>query len=280
MIVWRDGDFIDADSAVSARDRGWLIGDAAFETILVEQGLPAFLDEHLMRLARGCAIMGLNRPVDSGTIRAAIAGLAAQNAISGRAACRLTISRVGGPRGLAPSREACVQATLALSPAPAPPAVFRLVISMRRRWSGASTNGFKCVGAYAENVLARAEAGALGADEAIMLNERGRAASACAANIFALTNDRVLTPPVSEGAMPGIVRAVILREARRLGLKAEETPLEPGDLASATVLLTNSIAGAVRSALDNRLAQAGEKAAAILIGAYQRRLAAEFAGNE
>lgn len=277
MIVWRDEELVPASAAISAQDRGYLIGDAVFETILVDSGAPAFLDEHLARLQRGRSVFGIAGTLEASNVRQAIRDLAAKNASAGRAACRLTVSRVGGARGLSPSADARVQTVLSLAPAPTPPAFVRLTISSRRRWSGAAANGFKCVGAYAENLLARIEAARAGAGEAIMLNEHGRVASASSANVFAATDAGLLTPPPGEGAMPGVVRGVVLEEARRLGLPAIEAPIDPSMLAASAIILTNSIAGAVESALDGTTRRAGAEIAAIVIAAYEHRLAEEFA---
>lgn len=277
MIVWRDGDFIEADAAVSAEDRGWLIGDAVFETLLVESAAPAFLARHLDRMRRGCAILEIDRRLDDDELRGAIAMTAEQNALgAGRAVCRLTLSRSGGPRGLAPHRGARARLVISVSGAAPPPETLRVILSSRRRWSGASTNGFKCAGAYAENILARAEAASRGADEAIMLNEAGRVACASAANLFVASDDLVMTPSAADGAMPGVVRAVLLEEARALGLACRESPIMPADLSLGTLLLTNSIAGPVRSALDGPPVVQGLETARLLIAAYHRRLEREF----
>lgn len=276
MIVWRDGDFVEANGAVSADDRGWLIGDAVFETILVEHCAPAFLERHLERMKLGCAALGIKRRFDADELRTAIEKTAEQNAISGRAACRLTLSRTGGSRGLAPHPAARARLVISISSVGSPPETLRIVLSTRRRWTGASTNGFKCAGAYAENMLARAEAASQGSDEALMLNEFGRVACATSANIFVVSDKAAMTPPMSEGAMPGIVRGVIMEEARALGIDCREQQLTPADLASGTMLLTNSIAGPVRSALDGSPAECGIEAAQLLIAAYERRLDKEF----
>lgn len=277
MIVWRDGDFIEADVAVSAEDRGWLIGDAVFETVLVESGAPAFLDRHLERMRRGCAVFGIDRRLDADELRGAIAMTAEKNALAAsRAACRLTLSRSGGPRGLAPHRGAQARLVISVSGAPPPLEMLRVILSSPRRWTGASTNGFKCAGSYAENILARAEAASRGADEAIMLNETGRVACASAANLFVVSDDLVLTPSLADGAMPGVVRAVVMEEARALGVECGESPITPADLSLGTLLLTNSVAGPVRSALDGLPVVKGLETARMLIAAYHRRLEREF----
>lgn len=276
MIIWRDGDFIEAGGAVSADDRGWLIGDAVFETVLVECGAPAFLDRHLARMNNGCRVLGIDRNLDGEELRTAIATLARKNALPGRAVCRLTLSRSGGPRGLAPHISARSRLFVSVSTAAAPAQRLRLIVSGRRRWTGASTNGFKCAGAYAENILARAEAASHGADEAIMLNEAGRVAGATSANVFVIADTYLTTPALSEGAMPGVVRGVLLEEAEALGIGRRETALTPGDLLQGELLLTNSIAGPVRSAFDGSREVSGGEVTGRLIAAYERRLSNEF----
>lgn len=276
MIIWREGVFTDASGAISADDRGWLVGDAVFETLLVENGIAAFLERHLERMRVGAATFGIERRLDSGEIASAIAGAAAKNCIEGRAACRLTLSRAGGARGLAPSPSARAQLVVSLSTIAPAKSHMRLTISSHRRWTGASTNAFKCAGAYAENILARKEAGAAGADEGVMLNEAGRVACAAAANIFIVADRLVMTPSIEEGAMPGVVRRIIIEEARRIGYNVQEREIEPCLMGEGALFLTNSIVGAVRSGFETPPAGSDVSAVENLIEAYQRRLGAEF----
>lgn len=276
MIVWRDGEFVEAAGAVAADDRGFLIGDAVFETILVDHGAPAFLDRHLERMRRGRDTLGIARNLDAEEVGAAIDALARRNSFPGRAVCRVTLSRSGGPRGLAPHGSAKPRLYLSLAAAAAPPERLRVIVSGRRRWTGASTNSFKCAGAYAENMLARTEASSRGADEAILLNEAGRVACATSANLFVVMDDRLLTPALSEGAMPGVVRGILLEEAETLGIEPSQSLVTPDDLLLGDLLLTNSVIGPARAALEGSPGSGGGAAAGRLIAAYQRRLDAEF----
>jgi branched-chain amino acid aminotransferase len=102
---------------------------------------------------------------------------------------------------------------------------------------------------------ARDDARRAGADEALLLNKAGRVACAAAANLFVLRDDGLVTPPVSEGALPGVMRAALLAAARSLGVPVREAPLTRADLAAAPdLLLTASAHGllSVRS-LDGAL---------------------------
>jgi branched-subunit amino acid aminotransferase/4-amino-4-deoxychorismate lyase len=98
--------------------------------------------------------------------------------------------------------------------------------------------------AYLPNLLARREAKARGADEALFLNGQGRLAEGSASNVFLLSNNRLETPPVSAGLLPGVLRSVLLERGGEAGLSVREADLSPEDVLSAeAVFLTNSIIG-------------------------------------
>jgi branched-chain amino acid aminotransferase len=86
---------------------------------------------------------------------------------------------------------------------------------------------------YLNHVLARMEASHAGADEAILLNSAGRVAEGSADNVFVVRQGELLTPPVTEGALDGITRQVVLELADRLGIVARQQPLASYDLFTA-----------------------------------------------
>src|SRR5262249_33870628 len=76
---------------------------------------------------------------------------------------------------------------------------------------------------------ARDEAHAAGADEALLLNRAGRIACAAAANVFVLDGAGLRTPPISEGALPGVTRAALFDAAHSLGVPVREVALTLGE---------------------------------------------------
>ncbi|MBI3874407.1 MAG: aminotransferase class IV, partial [Verrucomicrobia bacterium] len=86
---------------------------------------------------------------------------------------------------------------------------------------------------YLNNVLAKIEANIAGVEEAVMLNSEGFVAECTADNLFIVKGDRVLTPPLSAGALYGITRGVVLDLARESGLAAGEPNLTRYDLYTA-----------------------------------------------
>lgn len=265
-LIWRDGSLVDAATAIDATDRAYLIGEGAFETMLVLDGAPVFLREHLGRLNDGLSVLGLGASIDAATIAAGVKTLFenfGRPGRLGRAVCRLTVSRYGKGRGLAPPHDERISLVMSLASARPRPPSLRLVIAENVRYSASPLSRFKCTGAYAENALARAAAGVVGADEALMLNEKGRLACASAANVFIVSGDNLLTPPVEEGAMPGVMRAKVMETAKGLGVKCREEAIEISMMNEARILLTNSLIGVAPSFLGDT--GAGADAPAFLL---------------
>ena len=74
------------------------------------------------------------------------------------------------------------------------------------------------------------EANIAGADEAVMLNQSGFVAEGTADNIFIVTGDTLETPPVTDGALDGITRGLILEITKILSIPVRERSLTTYDL--------------------------------------------------
>lgn len=252
MKIWLNDEIRDSRAAIDAGDRGFLLGDGAFETIYVENGKPAFLAEHLARLRFGLGVLQIPAPAALASLGDIIRRLAAENSLQGKASARITVTRGSGRRGLAfPSAEEA-SPTLLVTLSPFPPqqtASIKLHLTQRRRFSGAATARFKAIGGYADNILAFNEAVSAGAGEAIMLNEHGRIAGAAAANLFAIDESgAVITPSLEEGALPGVVRALLLSGDH--GAAISEGALSPEALQRCALFITNSLKGVVAAHLS------------------------------
>ena len=239
---------------VPADDRGLLLGDGLFETLLADCGKLTRFDEHAARLSRGCAVLGLPDSGREALFQAASAAVARAGLAEARAAVRLTWTAGGGGRGLDRPLTLAPRLIGAASPAPASTAPLTVVTSSVRRNEGSPASRLKTL-AYLDNVLARREARAAGADEALMLNGRGcQVACAAAANLFWILDGRLFTPALSCGVLDGVVRGLVLRSAADLGAPVEEVEAGSDVLAHCTAMvLTNSLIGvrAVAS-LDGR----------------------------
>jgi branched-chain amino acid aminotransferase/4-amino-4-deoxychorismate lyase len=228
---------------IALDDRGLLLGDGLFETLLwTGEDLP-HLDAHLARMAAGCEVLGLPM-FDPAEARVRCLAAVTEAGLAGtRAAVRLTLSAGSGGRGLdrpaAPAPR--LLATAAAAPAMTTPA--DLMLAKTRRNEGSPASRLKTL-SYLDNVLARAEARAAGADEAVMRNNHGDLACAGAANLFWIAGGQLFTPALHCGVLEGIARGRVLSLARRLEVAVHEvaTGAEALDEAEA-VFLTNSLIG-------------------------------------
>lgn len=236
-----------SSSGLPLDDRGLLLGDGLFETMLWTNGGLPHLDAHLTRMAAGCETLGLPS-FDLDEARALCLAAPAEAGLeagleAGRAAVRLTLTAGSGGRGL--DRPDAPVPRLAARAAAAPVATtpVDLVLAKTRRNEGSPAARLKTL-SYLDNVLARAEARAAGADEAVMRNNRGDLACAAAANLFWIAGGRLFTPALHCGVLDGIARGRVLEAARRLDVETVEvaTGAEALDEAEA-VFLTNSLIG-------------------------------------
>ncbi len=236
--IWLNGEFLPADKpALLPNDRGLTLGDGLFETIAVKANTPLRLAAHFQRLRSGADFLGLTVPVADEALAVAVAGIAAANGLHD-AAVRLTLTAGPAPRGL--PRAAVLNPTLLLTAGPLPgdlpPA--RLIIATRTcRNEHSPLSRLKTLN-YLDSIIARNEAQVRDADDAILLNSRGQVAEASAANLFARIDGHWVTPPVTDGALPGTMRAALLK-----AWGAREQSLLPADLDRADEMVLTTALG-------------------------------------
>ncbi|HLG86188.1 MAG TPA: aminotransferase class IV [Alphaproteobacteria bacterium] len=255
MIFSVNGKLVAPDEArIDPGDRGFTLGDGLYETIRVRNGAPLRLERHFDRLARGLALLGLP-PVDPASIGDSIRAVLTANALE-EAAVRITVSRGPAARGIAPEPDPRPTIVIGVSPylAPAPVSLITATVTRRNEHSPLSrVKSTNCLDA----ILARIEASDRGAGEALLLNTAGRVAEATIANLFAVVDGALLTPPIADGALPGIMRGAVIE-----GMGAREQSLTPSDLAGAEELfLTSSLGIRPVTILDGRPLRRGRAGA-------------------
>lgn len=232
---WLNGRLVAPQEAmVSVFDHGLLYGDGVFEGIRFYNGRAFRLEAHLERLALSARAIALILPYTLAELTDAVEQTVGAAGVA-EGYLRLVVTRGVGPLGLDPTR---CQA----------PSVFIIADRLRLVSSKTQEEGAKVIIAatrrlgadgldprikslnYLNHILARMEASHAGADEAILLNGAGRVAEGSADNIFIVRGGELLTPPVTEGALDGITRQVVLEAAAELHIPHRETPLAPYDL--------------------------------------------------
>ena len=243
--IWIDGRRAPSEGPhVSALDRGLTLADGLFETMRVSHGTVFRLDAHLARLGRGLAALGIRAPA---RLREEVLE-AVREAGADDAAVRLTVTRGIGEGGVRVSAGSRPTLVIVVSPVPEfPRAIFEVGLTAHvasgRRNERAMTAGLKTL-AYTDAVAALVEAARAGAGEALFLDTNGHCSEASSSNLFVWTGGRLLTPPVSCGALPGITRAVVLELAGALDVPVEERAFGPDELIGAhEAFLTSSLRG-------------------------------------
>jgi len=227
--------------ALPLDDRGLLLGDGLFETVLVAGGRAWLLDQHLARWQHSAALLGMATPPGRQQLEPLIAQAIDRSGLgTGRGALRLNWSRGStAGRGLDPPDPEHCRPRFWLQLSPAEP-LFLPLSAWISRWEcrNPASRLSRCKSfAYGPQVLARREAREAGADDALMLAASGELSCGTAANLLLRRGGRWLTPPLSSGCLPGVMRG----RALALGW-AFEAALRPQDLAVAeAALLLNSL---------------------------------------
>lgn len=237
MMIWKNGEIVSGKSAVDASDRGVTLGDGLFETIAVIDGAPMRLNRHIERLERGLDVLGISAVIDPSIVGEALSALGREgDTLEG--ALRLTVLRGTGARGVLPVDISTPTVLISFTPTKVGDGTPLEVVIARstRRNDLSPMSGIKSTN-YGDAILARMEAQGVGADDALMLNTRATIAEATAANVFCVIDGTVATPPVSDGALPGVMRELVMTH-----LDVTEASITEADLSQADeVFLTSSI---------------------------------------
>jgi branched-subunit amino acid aminotransferase/4-amino-4-deoxychorismate lyase len=257
-IAWINGRWGHPDAlCLPLSDRGLLLADGLFETVLVEQGQPRLLAEHLARWRESAALLAMAPPPGAAELEPLLAEAVARSGIR-QGALRLNWSRgspLHGGRGIDLPAATCHRFWLQLSPCQPLFSSLRARISPIERRSAGLLSRCKTL-AYGGAIQARREARAAGADEALLLGEGGQLCCGSTANLLVRRGNRWLTPPLASGCLPGVMRG----RALALGLAEEaEIQLEqlwrwrqaPGGDHQGACLLLNSLGCRPLSSLND-----------------------------
>jgi branched-chain amino acid aminotransferase len=232
MIVFLNGSFVPEEQAVvSVFDRSFLYGDGLFETMLVANGIPFRWSQHLERIERGAAFLGIAFPFGPARLRDFAAKLVLENQMPG-ALLRLSLSRGIGVRGYSPRGADSPTIVMSLHPAPVLSdslASWKLATASVRLPANELLAQLKHANKLPQ-ILARAQAEQAGADEALLVNTDGFLVEGASSNLFWLQRGRVCTPPLNSGILAGVTRLVVGELCQKLGLEYQEQNLTPSGL--------------------------------------------------
>jgi branched-chain amino acid aminotransferase len=217
------------EARVSVLDNGFTFGDAVYETLRTYHGRPFELARHLTRLRASSARLGFAIPVDDAELGRQLDALL-DRAANSESYIRLIVSRGVGDISYHFDRVAGPTIVMVVKPLePFPEAAYRegidvAVVKVRRNNPQALDPAIKSCNLL-NNILAVREAQAQGAEEALLLNDRGELAEGASTNLFVVKDGSVRTPPLAAGILAGITRDVLFGLLRDLHLPWSEEPM-------------------------------------------------------
>ena len=239
VLVYIDGEYPPKSEAkVSVFDHGLLYGDGVFEGIRSYGGVVFKLKEHIDRLYRSARAIMLEIPLTQEEMTEAVLKTLRKNELRD-AYIRLLVTRGLGDLGLDPRK--CPKPSVIIITVPLlqlydeekrRKGMSMIVAWVRRDSVDATTHEIKSLN-YMNSILAKIEANNAGADEALILDQRGFISEATGENVFIAMGGRLITPPASSGPLPGITAGVVKELAEKMGYSVTERGITVAELYAA-----------------------------------------------
>lgn len=261
--VYVNGEMVPWNEArISVFDRGFQYGDGVFEGMRCYDGRIFKLKEHTDRLFRSARAVHIDMPLTKDQFNDAVKRVIRENGFQDAhvkpQVTRGTASKLGlDPRNTTAANIVIPARPIGKSMFDAEKG-FRLAsVSVRKIPAMCLDPRIKSLN-YLVNILARSEALASGADEAIMLDIRGYVSEGAGDNLFLVRDGGLYTPNVQD-ALEGITRQTVIDMARRENIPVHETRLTLYDFYTADeVFATGSGAGIIAvTQVDNQVISRG-----------------------
>jgi len=244
-----NGNTVAQDDNILTQNRAFLYGDGVFETLKIVNNKVLFLEDHYFRLMASMRVVRMEIPMNFTMefFEEEILKVVHENGISASARARITVFRNDGGlylpktnevsyliQAIALENKSYVQNTSAYEVD-----LYKDFYITKQLLSSIKTTN-KMI-----NVTGSIFAHENGLQNCILLNDTKNVVEALQGNLFMVVGKKLITPPVSEGCLNGIMRKQILALAKKLeGIEVTEEIISPFDLQKADELfLTNVITG-------------------------------------
>jgi branched-chain amino acid aminotransferase len=259
-LIWHRRDIIpDEALLISVLDRTFEHGLGLFETFRTWNGQPTLLGRHLERMRRSArALELLLEPAqlpDAGAVRALIRANRASLPPGQDTRLRLTLSG-----GLATTPTSETKLWMTAGPLPSPIRQSGAVITQTIQADEDDVLARHKTLNYWRKRIAQVQTAVSGSDDVLCLTPAGLVCETSRANIFFIEGRRLSTPSLDGPLLPGIMRALVLEHADRMGLEIEQEPLPLERIKTADeAFLTSSLRGMLPVArlLDRELPAPG-----------------------
>lgn len=244
-----NGTLVTQTGAEIQGNRGFLFGDSIFETIKVLDGKVLFLEDHYFRLMASLRIVRMEIPMHFTMeyFESQILDLVKVQAIESSARVRFSVFRKAGGFYLPETNdiefvavaEPLENAMYFFDNQPYEVELFKDFYITAQLLSTLKSNN------RLVQITGSIFAEENGYQNCLVMNEVKNIAEALQGNLFMLTGNKLITPPLSDGCLNGIMRKQILAIARKMeNLEVAEESISPFDLQKADELfITNVIKG-------------------------------------
>ncbi|MDR7372032.1 aminotransferase class IV [Flavobacterium aquidurense] len=244
-----NGNIVAQDDNILTQNRAFLYGDGVFETLKIINNKILFLEDHYFRLMASMRVVRMEIPMNFTMefFEEEVLKLVQENEISASARVRITVFRNDGGLYLPKTNEvsylihatALENTSYALNTAEYEVDLYKDFYVTKQLLSSIKTTN-KMI-----NVTGSIFAHENGLANCILLNDAKNVVEVLQGNLFMLMGKKLITPPVSEGCLNGVMRKQILALAKKLqDIEVVEEIISPFDLQKADELfLTNVIMG-------------------------------------
>ena len=237
----------DSNSGGIQHNRGFLYGDGFFESMHWHQNDILFLNDHLERINRGLKILHLDPlAIDFTKLIDEIKQLISLNKIADDARIRLTFYRAaGGTYAPFTNKTEWLITVSALNTIGFKLNERGLHISIfsEQKKTTSSISSIKSLNSLV-SVLAGQYANEHQLDDALLINTSDSVIEGYNANLFIISNDQLITPPLSDGCIDGMMRKQVIQIATKLNIACSESSLSQKTIENAEeIMLTNAVQG-------------------------------------
>jgi len=244
-----NGTIVSNDASLLTQNRAFLYGDAVFETVKIVNSKILFLEDHYFRLMSSMRVIRMEIPMNFTMeyFEEQILALATAKNLGISARARITVYRNDGGYYLPKTNtvsflvnaESLDSALYSINQCNYVVDLYTDFYVTKQLLSSIKTTN-KII-----NITASIFADENGFDNCLLLNDSKNVIEALQGNVFMVKGNTLITPPVSEGCLNGVMRKQILALARKIeDLEVIEEVISPFDLQKADELfITNVIKG-------------------------------------
>ncbi len=227
------------EAHIKLNDRGLLLADGFFETILIYKQQPVLLAEHWQRLCETANYFGVELPFNYSYLETLLQKLIKHNHAADQAASiRITMTRGYAWRGLKPNSTITTNCFITTAKITIKHNPLSLGMTPIKRNQFSPSSRRKTLN-YVDTILALQKTQQ---DDVLFCNTIDNICCTSCANIFVVKNNQLYTPKIEDGVLPGIMRNFIIKLCHEANITVTESSIALNKLATADeVFISNSL---------------------------------------